>query len=117
MLANAIRAENTFVNALRQEQQNSQQKQLQIAQQQQQKEAKAKEEKSTEKVEKQENKNTSREDDRAGTSSTAQSEPIRRQVKPKAMKVPRRASTLPPVEILAEHMGRASKGSTASAGE
>lgn len=103
MLANTIRAENSFVNALRQEQQQS------IKNQQWEKEG-GKNENEEENGEKGEIDGQTGE--RIGTSSTAHSEPIRRQFKPRQQQMGtiQRRSTLPPVEILAEHLGRTSIG-------
>jgi hypothetical protein len=102
MLANAIRAENSFVNALRQEQQQS-----------------IKNQQEKEKEDENEEIDEGQTGERICTSSTAHSEPIRRQFKPrpKQMGTVQRRSTLPPVEILAEHLGRTSIGGSSCGSE
>jgi hypothetical protein len=102
VLANAIRAENSFVNAIRQEQQQNNSG----GGQQQKKEAKNENEKG--KIDGENGEGIG-----IGTTSTmetANSEPIGQLKKVKiTAHLPRRSATtttLPPVEILAEHLGR-----------
>jgi hypothetical protein len=101
VLANAIRAENSFVNAIRQEQQQN----SSGGGQQQKKEAKNENEKGKIDGENGEGIGTT------STTETGNSEPIGQLKKVKiTAHLPRRSATtttLPPVEILAEHLGRA----------